>query len=91
MASMACLSVFNLVVLLAPPGWIADVLELMALPGLARATLLLAVVINVLASLAFEQWGTQAVASVIGWVMELRRHQRSRDGKLYKAVEGGMR
>ncbi|EIW62465.1 Ca-transporting ATPase [Trametes versicolor FP-101664 SS1] len=91
MASMACLSVFNLVVLLAPPGWIADVLELMTLPGLARATLLLAVVINVLASLAFEQWGTQAVASVIGWVMELRRHQRSRDGKLYKAVEGGMR
>ncbi|OJT09471.1 hypothetical protein TRAPUB_14051 [Trametes pubescens] len=91
MASMACLSVFNLVVLLAPPGWIADVLELMALPGLARATLLLAVVINVLASLAFEQWGTQAVAGVIGWIMELRRHQRTRDGKLYKAVEGGMR
>ncbi|KAH9851454.1 Ca-transporting ATPase [Lenzites betulinus] len=91
MLSMACLTAFNLVVLLQPPAAIASVLELMALPGLARGTLLLAVVLNVLASLAFEQWGTQAVARVIGWVLELRRQHRVRDGKLYKAVEGGMR
>ncbi|KAI0351056.1 Ca-transporting ATPase [Trametes cingulata] len=91
MASMVCLSAFNLVVLLDPPKAIAKVLELMALPGSARGTLLLAVVINVLASLAFEQWGTQIVARVIGLVFELRRHHRVRDGKLYKAVEGGMR
>ncbi|KAI0633895.1 Ca-transporting ATPase [Trametes polyzona] len=91
MLSMACLSVFNLVVLLDPPGAVAKVLELMALPGLARATLLLAVVINVLASLAFEHWGTHAVSRVIGALLELRRQHRVREGKLYKAVEGGMR
>ncbi|KAI0666684.1 Ca-transporting ATPase [Trametes maxima] len=91
MASMICLSVFNVVVLLNPPGGVARVLELMALPVSARATLLLAAVMNVLASLAFEHWGAQAVARVIGFVFELRRHHRVREGKLYKAVEGGMR
>ncbi|KAL7281025.1 hypothetical protein ACG7TL_004327 [Trametes sanguinea] len=91
MVSMVCLSVFNLVVLLSPPGAIAKILELMALPLSARGTLLLAVVMNVLASMAFEQWGTQVVARVIGLFFELRRHHRVRDGKLYKAVEGGMR
>ncbi|KAI0766872.1 Ca-transporting ATPase [Trametes elegans] len=91
MASMVCLSVFNLVVLLDPPGAVARVLELMALPAVARATLLLAVVMNVLASLAFEHWGSQAVARVIGLFFDMRRQQRVRDGKLYKAVEGGMR
>ncbi|KAI0373603.1 Ca-transporting ATPase, partial [Pilatotrama ljubarskyi] len=40
MASMVCLSAFNLVVLLHPPGAIAKVLELMALPASARGTLL---------------------------------------------------
>ncbi|CDO77638.1 hypothetical protein BN946_scf184946.g32 [Trametes cinnabarina] len=91
MASMICLSIFNLVVLLSPPGAIARILELMALPISARATLLLAVVMNVLGSMAFEHWGTQLVARVIGLFFELRRHHRVRDGKLYKAVEGGMR
>ncbi|KAI9059114.1 Ca-transporting ATPase [Trametes sanguinea] len=91
MVSMVCLSVFNLVVLLSPPGAIARILELMALPLPARGTLLLAVVMNVAASMAFEQWGTQVVARVIGLFFELRRQQRVRDGKLYKAVEGGMR
>ncbi|KAH9894751.1 Ca-transporting ATPase [Cubamyces lactineus] len=91
MLSMVCLSVFNLLVLLSPPGAISQVLELMALPISARATLLLAVVMNVLASMAFEHWGTQVVAHVIGLFFDLRRQHRVRDGKLYKAVEGGMR
>ncbi|KAI8975910.1 Ca-transporting ATPase [Trametes punicea] len=91
MLSLICLSTFNLVVLLYPPSAIAQVLELKALPVSARATLLLAVMMNVLASMAFEHWGAQAVARVIGLFFELRRHHRVRDGKLYKAVEGGMR
>ncbi|KAI0656621.1 P-type ATPase [Cubamyces menziesii] len=91
MLSMVCLTLFNLLVLLSPPGAISQVLELMALPISARATLLLAVVMNVLASMAFEHWGTQAVAHVIGLFFDLRRQHRVRDGKLYKAVEGGMR
>ncbi|KAI0363131.1 hypothetical protein BV20DRAFT_1068713 [Pilatotrama ljubarskyi] len=91
MVSMVCLSVFNVVVLLAPPGAVARILELMVLPISARGTLLLAAVMNVLASLAFEHWGAQAVARVIGVLFERRRQHCVQDGKLYKAVEGGMR
>ncbi len=91
MLSMVCLSVFNVVVLLWPPTFVASLLELMPLPGSARATLLLAVVVNVLTSMAFEHYGAPAVSHVIGKVVELRRRQRVRDGKIYKTVEGGMR
>ena len=91
MASMACLCLFNLLVLLDPPAPVARVLELMSLPVIARATLLLSVIVNVAASFAFEHYGTQAVSRVIGLLFELRRRQRVRDGKIYKAVEGGMR
>lgn len=91
MLSMVCLCLFNVVVLLDPPGPVAKVLELMNLPVTARATLLLAVVINVVTSLAYEHYGTQAVSRVIGLLFELRRRQRVRDGKIYKTVEGGMR
>ena len=91
MLSMVCLCLFNLLVLLDPPAPVAALLELMSLPVAARATLLLAVAANVAGSLAFEHYGTQAVARVIGLAFELRRRQRVRDGKIYKAVEGGMR
>ncbi|KAI0697731.1 P-type ATPase [Cerioporus squamosus] len=91
MLSMVCLCLFNVVVLLKPPTFVADLLELMPLPGSARATLLLAVVVNVLTSLAFEHYGTPAVSHVVGKLFELRRRHRVRDGKIYKTVEGGMR
>ncbi|RDX48098.1 P-type ATPase [Lentinus brumalis] len=91
MLSMVCLSLFNIVVLLWPPAFVASLLELMPLPGSARAMLLLAVVVNVLTSMAFEHYGAPAVSHVIGKVVELRRRQRVRDGKIYKTVEGGMR
>ena len=91
MLSMVCLCLFNILVLLDPPTPVAKLLELMSLPGSARATLLLAVVINVLTSMAFEHYGTPAVSHVIGKLFELRRRQRVRDGKIYKTVEGGMR
>ena len=73
MLSMACLCLFNVVVLLKPPGPVADLLELMSLPMTGRATLLSAVVVNVLASLAYEHYGAQAVSRVIGLAFELRR------------------
>ena len=91
MLSMVCLCLFNLLVLLSPPAPVAQLLDLLSLPVGARATLLLAVAVNVGASLAFEHYGTQAVARVFGVLLELRRRHRVRDGKIYKAVEGGMR
>ena len=91
MVSIGCLSLFNVLVLLFPPGPIAVILELMPLPYSARWTLLLAVVINVAISMAYERWGAQNVAVLIGSAMRMRRRWRTRDGKTYKAVEGGMR
>ena len=91
MVSIGCLSLFNVLVLLFPPGPIAVILELMPLPYSARWTLLIAVVINVAISMAYERWGAQNIAVLIGSAMRMRRRWRTRDGKTYKAVEGGMR
>ena len=50
-------------------------------------------VINVGVSLSFERWGAQRVSDLVGavtlWLHRGRR--RVREGKAYKAVEGGMR
>jgi cation-transporting ATPase 13A3/4/5 len=93
MLSMVVLSVFNVLVLLAPPEPVRAILTLMTLPVEARLILLFVAAGNVVLSLAFEQWGSQVVASVVGGVM--RRWQqgrrRVREGKVYKVVEGGMR
>lgn len=91
MVSIGCLSLFNVLVLLLPPGPIAAILELMPLPFSARWILLVAVVVNVLISMAYERWGAHSVALLIGSAMRMRRRWRTRDGKTYKAVEGGMR
>ncbi|KII92069.1 hypothetical protein PLICRDRAFT_103455 [Plicaturopsis crispa FD-325 SS-3] len=93
MFSLVVLLVFNTVVLLYPPQSVALLLELMPLPFSARVTFLTAAVINVVLSMAFEQWGAQAAAQLVGGLLRLRRQDRRRvrDGKAYKAIEGGMR
>ncbi|PIL34017.1 transporter [Ganoderma sinense ZZ0214-1] len=91
MVSMVVLGLFNLLVLLDPPRPLVKLLELMHLPLAARATLLLTVAVNVVTSMAFESYGAQAVSRLIGLVFDLRRRHRVREGKIYKAVEGGMR
>ncbi|KIK97368.1 hypothetical protein PAXRUDRAFT_765457 [Paxillus rubicundulus Ve08.2h10] len=89
MVSIIALSLFNLLVLLRPPKSVELVLELMPLPFSARLWLAAFVVVNVVASLAFEQWATQLVSRLIGALMTLRREQkRYREGKVYRAVEG---
>jgi cation-transporting ATPase 13A2 len=89
MLALVGLAAFNLLVLLAPPGALLDVLELMQLPASARTVLAVAVGANVGLSLAFERWGTQAVALALGWARVQWRHgrRRVRDGKAYKAIE----
>lgn len=91
MLSISCLSLFNIFVLLAPPAFLSSILELVDLPEPGRLTLLAAVIINVTLSMVFERWGAPAVAELVGSVMKLRKQHRVRDGKTYKAIEGGMR
>ncbi|KAF8893975.1 hypothetical protein BD779DRAFT_1504591 [Infundibulicybe gibba] len=88
MVSVGLLSLFNVMVLLAPPAMISDLLSLMPLPVGARVTLLVAAVLNVILSMAFEEWGAQSVATFVGEITRWRR--RALEGKVYKAVEGGM-
>lgn len=91
MLSIVVLTLFNVVVLLAPPPFLVSILELTDIPMAGRWTLLLAAVVNVVFSVAFERWGAPAIALTVGYFMDLHKRQRVRDGKTYKAVEGGMR
>ena len=91
MISIGSLTLFNVLVLLAPPAFISDVLELEDLPFSGRSTLLFAVVVNVALSMAFERWGAQTVSRAVGYVINFRGKHRVKDGKTYKVVEGGMR
>ncbi|KIJ67879.1 hypothetical protein HYDPIDRAFT_83436 [Hydnomerulius pinastri MD-312] len=92
MVSIIALSLFNLLVLLRPPKPVELILELMPIPFSARLWLAVFVVANVVTSLAFEQWATQLISQVIGALLAFRREKRRyREGKAYKAVEGGMR
>ncbi len=91
MLSIGSLTLFNVITLLAPPQSFMTILELMAMPFSGRTTLLLAATINVALSMAYEQWGAQIVAQIVGSIMKVHRHLRVREGKTYKAIEGGMR
>ncbi|KAF7967606.1 hypothetical protein HWV62_33697 [Athelia sp. TMB] len=92
MFSIIALTAFNLLVLLYPPAPVRDILELMVLPYSARSSILFAVIINVIISMAFEEWGSKLVSQAVGTLMRLRKgRRRVRDGKTYKVVEGGMR
>lgn len=92
MFSIISLTVFNLLVLLYPPSPIRDILELMVLPYSARSSILFSVIVNVLLSMVYEEWGSKLVSQTVGALMRLRKgRRRVRDGKAYKVVEGGMR
>lgn len=91
MLSIVSLSLFNVLVLLFPPDFLSSILELTDIPLSGRFTLLLAVVVNVGLSVAFERWGAPAVAAIVGYLTGMRKRHRTRDGKTYKAIEGGMR
>lgn len=89
MLSIVSLSAFNIIVLLFPPQFLSSILELMDLPHVARLTLLMVVVVNVILSVVFERWGAPAVSEAVGYFMTLQKRHRVRDGKTYKAIEGG--
>lgn len=88
MVSIIALSLFNLLVLFRPPKALELILELMPIPFSARATLAVFVLVNIMVSLAFEEWVAQLIAKLIGALMKLQREKkRYREGKAYKAVE----
>ena len=88
MFCVALISGFNILVLLAPPDAVSNVLTLMRLPVVGRYALLMAAVVNIGISVAFEEWGAPNVSKVVGSMIEWWR--RRSDGKIYKVVEGGM-
>ncbi|KAG9039815.1 hypothetical protein FRB95_007242 [Tulasnella sp. JGI-2019a] len=93
MFSIITLTLFSTFVLLSPPIPIALILDLMPIPLMAKLTLLLAVILNVLASMGLERWnlGARTVELLrTMWRKSTRRPRRTRDGKIYKAVEGDM-
>lgn len=91
MLTIGVLSIFSMMVLLDPLRPMMVLLELMPLPLNARVTLMIAVVINVVFSSLFENYGTAVVVRVIEFLQLLRHGSwRSRDGKIYKAVDGGI-
>ena len=93
MFSMGLLTAFNVLVLLAPPKALAELLYLMPLPVAARQTLLMAAVVNVGISMGFEAWGAEVVSRVVGNAIRWWHRGRRRTGedKVYKTVEWGMR
>lgn len=90
MFSIGLLSLISVAILLWPPQAIRGLMNLLPLPFGARAVLLMVVVTNVVASMAFEEWGVGRIAEMISAVLRCRRGRR-RAGKAYKIVEGGMR
>lgn len=76
MCCIGLLSGFNMLVLLAPPHSVSDVLTLMPLPVVGRYSLLVAAVVNVVISMVFEEWGTPSVSTAVG--LMVRWWQRGR-------------
>lgn len=94
MGSLGLLTALNIFVLLSPPQTISDLLTLMPLPIHGRTVLLFSVAANAVLSMGFEQWGAGTLAVVAGRVAKVSYRwsaSRRSQGKMYKAVEGGMR
>lgn len=90
MCCIGLLSGFNILILLAPPSAVANILTLMPLPVAGRYVLLVATVMNVGISMAFEEWGTPSVSTVIGLIMKWWQRGRRRSREMYQVVEGSM-
>jgi len=94
MGSLGLLTALNTLVLLSPPQTISGLLTLMPLPIHARTVLLFGAAANAVLCTVFEQWGARVLAVAVGQVNRISHHwcmSRRSEGKVYKAVEGGMR
>jgi len=92
MLALSVIGLLNVWMMLFPPKPLAILLELMAIPFVARATLAFVVVINIVFSTVYERWGSAIVADVVGLISEVvRANVRSRGGNAYKPVDAGPR
>lgn len=91
MLALCVLTAFNLLVLLSPPKMLTDILTLIPLPSDGKSAIVITALLNVIISLSFEHWGSEAVARAVGAITKpWNERRRSRDDKAYKLVEGGM-
>lgn len=92
MISLGALAAFSTVLLFWPPTSMMVLLDLMPLPLEGKAALFGAVMVNVLASFAYERWGCGRLANGLSWVAWRAGRggeRRAKDGNMYKAVMGG--
>jgi cation-transporting ATPase 13A3/4/5 len=92
MLSIIVLTIFSTFVLLAPPSALARLLDIKPLPPSSRVTLLVAAALNAVLCGALERWAPLArIITSISRQFKTGKRRGVREGKLYKAVEGGMR
>ncbi|KLO18416.1 Ca-transporting ATPase [Schizopora paradoxa] len=93
MLAMSVIGLLNVWMLLFPPKPLAILLELMAIPFVARVTLAFVVLINIVLSTLYERWGSAVVADVVGFFSEcFRANIRNRGGGVaYKPLDVGPR
>lgn len=90
--SISVLTAFSVFVLLVPPEPLARLLDIMPIPMDARLTILVAAALNAVLCDALERWSPLVIAvTYVSKLLKARRKRAFREGKLYKAVEGGMR
>ncbi|KAH7108171.1 Ca-transporting ATPase [Auriculariales sp. MPI-PUGE-AT-0066] len=85
MGSILILCGFSSVLLLAPPRYMMELLELKQLPLEGKRTLAVVVVVNVLLCIGFERWGAARVAR---WLRRAPVRSRLQSQAAYKVVEG---
>lgn len=88
MAVIGILTGVNLLVLLAPPRWVVDVLTLVEIPQQGRYVLLSGVVINGMASVMFESWCTRWLDKGIRKWMEIWNVHGKTRKKGYQLIDG---
>jgi len=91
--SVLVLTVFSGWVLLTPPSLIAIVLDIKSLPPKGKLTLLIAILLNMMASFLFERYLQDALGRVLGLLYRLRDflHGASQSSQhTYKSIETGM-
>ncbi|KZT54211.1 Ca-transporting ATPase [Calocera cornea HHB12733] len=95
MVCLVVLGAFSTLVLMDPPVPLSLLLDLVPVPLAGKLTLFVAVVVNVCVCWTFEEWGAKQVSDFIGFIgRTITNHsngRRIKEGKAYKAVEGGMR
>lgn len=94
MLAMSVIGLLNVWMLLFPPKPLAILLELMAIPFVARVTLVVVVLVNIVLSTVYERWGSAVVADVVGFFSECFRaniRNRGGGGVAYKPLDVGPR